>query len=117
MTEKVLLIPMQPGDLQAMIAETINAAFRRLEIPAPAADPEPGQLLSKKDAADLLGVSTSTIDGHARKGNLTRRYIGKAVRFERSEVLELAKPKPKRTPGAPLLNRNKKRREPEAQRL
>src|SRR5690349_3176284 len=48
--------------------------------------------VSKKQAAQLLSCSTSTIDNHARNGKLTRHYVGqKSVRFDRLQVLELAK--------------------------
>lgn len=58
-------------------------------IPEPAGD----DLLSKKDAARLIGCSQSTIDNHARAKRLERYYIGKSVRFRRNEVLALAKTK------------------------
>lgn len=45
--------------------------------------------LSKKEAAKLWGCCTSTIDNYARRGVLTRHYVGSAVRFKRSEVLEV----------------------------
>ena len=47
--------------------------------------------VSKRQAARLLDCSLSTIDNHARSGRLTRHYIGKTVRFDRAQVLSLAK--------------------------
>ena len=64
--------------------------------PAPGPAEDPNQLMNKKEAADLLSVSPSTIDNHARAGKLTRHYIGKSVRFRREEVLTLAKPTERR---------------------
>lgn len=55
----------------------------------------PGQAappyVTKKEAARLLSCSPSTIDNYARAGILTRHYVGKAVRFDRQQVLGLAK--------------------------
>jgi len=58
-------------------------------------DEPPGQageaFVSKKQAAQLLSCSPSTIDNHARSGKLTRHYVGtKSVRFVRQQVLALA---------------------------
>jgi excisionase family DNA binding protein len=47
--------------------------------------------LKKKEAAETLSVSQSTIDNYAREGILTRHYVGKSVRFEREQVLTLAR--------------------------
>jgi len=74
-----------------------------------APEPDAAQLLTKKEAARLIGVSPGTIDNAARAGKLQRRYIGKAVRFLRSEVLSLPEGKAQRTPGAPLLKREKRK--------
>ncbi len=58
-------------------------------------DVEPGEAgqtyVSKRQAARLLDCSPSTVDNNARRGLLRRHYIGKSVRFLRSEVLGLAK--------------------------
>lgn len=56
--------------------------------------PGPGnpEFLTKRQAAQKLGCSTSTIDNAARAGKLTRHYLGKTVRFRLEEVLALAQP-------------------------
>jgi|GEM_PF-2738860 len=77
------------ASLQATVTETIRSHFKEREEPGPAGE----GLLTKKEAAALLSVSTSTVDNYARAGRLTRHYIGKSVRFERREVLGLAKTK------------------------
>ena len=59
-------------------------------------DSVPGQaappFVSKKEAARLLGVCVSSVDNAARAGKLKRSYFGKTVRFDRTEVLALARP-------------------------
>lgn len=53
---------------------------------------EAGQTyVGKRQAARLLDCSTGTIDNHARAGRLTRHYVGKSVKFDRQQVLGLAK--------------------------
>lgn len=47
--------------------------------------------VSKKEAARLTGLCTSSIDNAARRGQLKRHYAGKSVRFDRAEVLALVK--------------------------
>lgn len=47
--------------------------------------------VSKREAARLLGVCVSSVDNAARRGDLTPLYVGKAVRFDRVQVLNLAK--------------------------
>lgn len=54
-------------------------------------EPNQDKLINKKEAANLLGCSTSTIDNYARRGDLPRYRIGSAVRFKPSEVLALIK--------------------------
>lgn len=58
-------------------------------------EPEPGHVappyVSKKEAARLLMCSQSTIDNMARDGRLTRFYVGKSVKFQREQVLSLAR--------------------------
>ncbi len=48
--------------------------------------------ITKRQAAALINCSVSTIDNARRAGKITAYRIGgKAVRFEKSEVLNLAK--------------------------
>jgi excisionase family DNA binding protein len=48
--------------------------------------------ITKKQAAALINCSVSTIDNARRAGKITAYRIGgKAVRFDKSEVLNLAK--------------------------
>jgi len=58
-------------------------------------DSVPGQAatpyVSKREAARLISVCQSSIDNAARAGKLKRHYVGKSVRFDRAEVLALAR--------------------------
>lgn len=81
-------------ELKTLISEALRGELKQVE-PSPRQEEPPGQAreayISKKQAARLLSCSPSTIDNHARAGSLTRHYVGKAVRFDRQEVLSLAK--------------------------
>lgn len=91
--EKIIVTT--PEELSALIDERFRIAFKhytpqlqRLPEETPG---EAGQTyVSKKQAARLLDCSQSTIDNFARSGRLTRSYVGKAVRFDRQQVLALA---------------------------
>lgn len=73
------------GDVVRQLKETEGRAK---------SDPDPEQLMTKKEAAKLIRCSTSKIDGHARKGDLERRYIGRSVRFLKDQVLSLRNASP-----------------------
>jgi predicted DNA-binding transcriptional regulator AlpA len=106
-----LIVTMTKGDLEKIIEDRLRYCFLTFlpnEQPK-AQKPDTEQLLNKKQAAKLIGVCQSTIDNHARAGNLTRRYIGKAVRFSRDEVLHLAQEKTPRKAGESMLNGKKRR--------
>lgn len=81
-------------ELRTLISEALRGELKQIALP-PRQEEPPGQageaFVSKKQAARLLSCSPSTIDNHARAGTLTRHYVGKAVRFDRQQVLGLAK--------------------------
>lgn len=108
-----LLVTMTKRDLEMLLEERLRHCFLTYlpttPIPTPQKPVDNERLLTKRQAANLIGVCQSTIDNHARAGNLTRRYIGKAVRFSRDEVLNLAKGKTPRKAGESLLNGKKRR--------
>ncbi len=81
-------------ELKTLISEALKGELKHIA-PPPRQDEPPGQageaFVNKRQAARLLSCSVSTIDNHARAGSLTRHYVGKAVRFDRQQVLALAK--------------------------
>jgi len=89
----VRMVVITPEELETIVDRRLQAAFERYApqnhntAPDAAAPP----FVSKREAARLIGVCTSTIDNAARAGKLKRHYVGKAVRFDREKVLSLAK--------------------------
>jgi excisionase family DNA binding protein len=106
-----LIVTMTKSDLEKIIEDRLRyclLTFLPNEQPT-AQEPDSEQLLTKKQAADLIKVCTSTIDNHARAGKLSRRYVGKSVRFRRDDVLSLAEAKQPKQAGQSLLNGKNKR--------
>lgn len=79
-------------DLEHIIDERLRLAFERHgRNKTTTQDVASPPYVSKKEAARLVGVCPSTIDNAARRGQLKRHYIGKSVRFDRGQVMALAK--------------------------
>lgn len=93
----LVLTTLTRDELQALVIDSVKVCLKHYA-PQPKPrqpDDEPGEAIppyvSKREAARLISVCQSSIDGYARKGLLKRRYAGKKVLFERSEVLALIK--------------------------
>jgi len=83
---------LSPDDLRQLITECVQECLK-VGIPEDVENfgkPLPPHV-TKKEAARLLSCSQGTISNFARDGKLKRFYIGKGVRFDRSEVLGLTK--------------------------
>lgn len=81
-------------ELKTLISEALRGELKQIAPPSGKGEMPPGeagQFISKRAAARLLDCCVSTIDNHARAGRLKRHYIGRAVRFERVQVLGLAR--------------------------
>ena len=77
-------------DLADVLAE-MHARFDALEAEVRALQTGNGHdkaLLSKAEAAELLGVSLATISNRMRDGSLPYRHVGALVRFRRADVLD-----------------------------
>ena len=85
---------MTPPQLRALVNTAVKDALAEAETRRKAAllkDQEP-ELLSRQQAADLLGVSVGTIDNYGRDGLLDKRKIGAhTVRYERAQIEKLAR--------------------------
>lgn len=93
--ENVVFTQLSIPEFRKLIQQELEQFHKSTAARQPAKrDDEPGQAgpnyVSKREAARLVSVCSSTIDNAARAGKLKRHYVGKSVRFLRSEVLALA---------------------------
>ena len=94
--EQVVFTALSKQDLEALVIDCVQVCLKRHAAQQPAKrDDTTGEAapvyISKREAAHLIGVCSSTIDNAARAGKIRRHYVGKSVRFLRTEVLALAK--------------------------
>jgi excisionase family DNA binding protein len=89
---KVIL--MDEAEIEALIQKVSAATLKafREEI-ALDEDGKPrdsgGEFVDKRGAAKILKCSTGTVDGFARSGRLKKSFVGRSVRFLRSDVLAI----------------------------
>lgn len=93
--QDIIVTTLSPNEFRAIIIECIEACIKRHSLSLPTAKEtktdSASVFISKKQAAALLSCCASTIDNYARAKILTRYYVGKSVRFDRKQVLSLAK--------------------------
>lgn len=86
---------MPAEQLRQLIADAVTLGVQRAtqDAPAPAdATGEISEMIKRKDAAKLLGVSTATVDRYLKDGMLQKHKIGfHHVRLRRSEVEKLCR--------------------------
>lgn len=85
MNEPIVLSPIPLPDL---LGEITKAVRSELDARTQPAQPPAEELLSRHDAAALLGVTLPTLRDYTRKGYLTGYRIGARVRYKRNEVLD-----------------------------
>lgn len=85
MRQSLALLPVD--ELKNLLSEVVRAELSNL-LPAPA---EPfhdyPELMTRRQTADLLGVSLATLDLWTKERRLVKHRLGSAVRFRKSEVL------------------------------
>ena len=84
MNEPLILSPITPAELARLIASTV-----RTELDAratPAATP-PEELLTRVEAAQLLGITLPTLREYTRRGHVTGYRLGTRVRYRRNDLL------------------------------
>lgn len=78
--------------IEDMLFEIKQATQKQPQSAPPTPPDDPERLISKKEAARLLGCSQSTVDNYRRAGVLEAVKLGKAVRFRRGDVLAVVQP-------------------------
>jgi excisionase family DNA binding protein len=83
--EQVLFTQVPIADLQGYIAQTIQrelSAILKADQPAP----DPDELLTRRQAAQYLGLSLPTLHEYTQRGIVTAYRIGSRVRYRRGEL-------------------------------
>ena len=82
--DQLILSPVLLADL---VGEITKAVRIELDARPPHATPPPEGLLTRVEAAQLLGITLPTLREYTRKGFVTGYRIGTRVRYRRNEVL------------------------------
>jgi excisionase family DNA binding protein len=82
--DQLILSPVPLADL---VGEITKAVCIELDARTPHATPPPEELLTRVEAAQLLGITLPTLREYTRRGHVTGYRIGTRVRYRRNEVL------------------------------
>ena len=77
--------------LRKIVSEEIEKALSEYDDKKAKSYEDLPDYLTRKQAAEILNVSTSSIDGWAKSGKLTKYKKGRSVKFEKREVLNFYK--------------------------
>jgi len=69
-------------ELKKLISETVQEQIEHIQQPPPKTE-----LLTRKEAAEILGVSLPTLHYWTKDGKVPAYRIGNRVRYKRNEVL------------------------------
>ena len=83
----MVIIPKE--ELETLMHQTFMKALAAERLLANQ-DEQHQEFVSKRQAAGLLGVCISTIGNLVRADQIKKHYVGKTLRFKRTEVLSLA---------------------------
>jgi len=80
--ESTILQSVSVTELKELISETIQEQIGQIQNPLPKTE-----LLSRKEAAEILSVSLPTLHYWTKEGKIPAYRIGNRVRYKREEVL------------------------------
>jgi len=82
--QKIIFVPISREELEALIKECIKSEIQKAVSPP---KEEEDTLITRKEAAKLLNVSTTTLSGYCKSGVLVSYRIGSLIRFKKSQVI------------------------------
>jgi excisionase family DNA binding protein len=89
MEESTIIVGLPAGKLEDMIAGAVLTGLRVYHNGKENGHAqEPEALLTRDQAAQLLGITLPTLRDYTRKGYVTGYRIGTRVRYKRNEVLD-----------------------------
>ena len=81
--ENIILQQITVSELTEIISEAVRDELSQIEKP----EPEP-VFITRKEAAQLLGISLPTLHFWTKDGKIPAFRIGNRVRYKKSEVIE-----------------------------
>lgn len=88
MPEEIVFVSMQKDELKTLIIDSVNACLK-FHLPTEDKEELP-ELMTRKQVAEYLSVSLTTVDTLAKDGILHKHYIAGSPRFKREEVRAVA---------------------------
>lgn len=86
--KKITVIDMSVQELQEMISDAVKAEVGKIISQLPVEKPKGETLLSRKEAAQLLRISTVTLTKYVRQGSVPACRIGGKLCFKKEQVLD-----------------------------
>lgn len=80
------VIVMSPADFDAKLSATVEAAVKKAFNSMSKKDDNDDEFFDKRNAANFLNCSASTIDKMRREGTLKSYKLGKKVLFKKSDL-------------------------------
>lgn len=87
--QKIILFPISIEELETLMRECIKSEFHKI-IPPPTEKDE-DVVITRKEVAKLLGISTATVSKFCKIGALVSYRIGNQLKFKKAEVLKALK--------------------------
>lgn len=82
MDNKIIMISVSTEELKSIIEQAVSSAVESITNKTP----DPSELMTRKEAANYLGVCLPTLHEYSKKGIIPTYYIGTRVRYKRSEL-------------------------------
>lgn len=84
---ETVFLSLSKSDFQDLIAETVNACFRRNYSPD---KPVPDTYITRKEAANTLHITLPTLSTYTLDGKVNGYRIGRRVLYKKNEVEQAA---------------------------
>lgn len=85
MSNEIVLLSIPKDELETLIINSVNACLK-FHLPKQEEAAALPELLTRKQVAEYLSISLTTVDTLARDGILKKHFVGGSPRFKRNEV-------------------------------
>jgi len=86
MNDKLILTSLPVAEIEGMITRAVQEGISVLLTAQTQGDPD--ELVTRKEAAQLLGVSLPTLHDYTARGIIPGYRIGTRVRYKKGEILD-----------------------------